>query len=132
MSPSIVVKVVARYYSWYHDPEELESVGLMGLASAYRDYDGRGAFDTFAWYRVRGELSNFMRRQRNVVSLADDMIGRSVIRWRELLTDDQLSVVELYYITGLTMVQVADSLSVSVSEVSAVLKELKGMDLCGY
>lgn len=56
----------------YAEEEDLESYGMLGLIKAIEKYDSnRGAgFETFAIYRIRGEILDYIRR--------NDWIPRSV------------------------------------------------------
>ncbi|MDR3552693.1 MAG: FliA/WhiG family RNA polymerase sigma factor [Clostridia bacterium] len=59
-----IVRRIAAVSGNYADTEDLQSYGMLGLIKAIEKYDpGRGAaFETFAVYRVRGEVIDYIRR----------------------------------------------------------------------
>jgi RNA polymerase sigma factor (sigma-70 family) len=73
--------------------KEMESAGRVGLVKAALSYDpDRAAFSTYAVYRIRGEISNFLKRQakhQNVVSL-DQEFGEG-LNLHSVISDDSAS-----------------------------------------
>lgn len=59
-----IVKRVALVSGNYAEPDDLNSYGMIGLIKAVEKFDPEKgvAFETFATYRIRGEIIDYMRR----------------------------------------------------------------------
>lgn len=95
-----IVRRIASICGNYADIEDLTSYGMIGLIKAVEKFDlEKGVtFETFATYRVRGEIIDFMRRNdwvpRGVRKRAWDIENTSNIMTNELgrvPSDDELA-----------------------------------------
>lgn len=81
-----IVRRVASVSGNYADSEDLTSYGMLGLIKAIEKYDTHKgvAFETFAVYRIRGEIIDYIRR--------NDWVPRCV---RKKATDFEKTISEL-------------------------------------
>jgi RNA polymerase sigma factor for flagellar operon FliA len=95
-----IVRRVASVSSNYSDSEDLLNFGMIGLINAIEKYDGTkgAAFETFAVYRIRGEVIDYLRRNdwvpRGVRKRAWDIentANRLVIELGRQPTDEELA-----------------------------------------
>jgi len=127
--------------------EEAVSLGMVGLMKAARNYrKDKGKFRSLAWVKIRGELKDWVKmsvRRNNfvpMVSLENLPIERllSVNGTEKKVVDKDLvekafgfvtarqeQLIRLYYLEGYLMKDIAESLGVTESNVSFLIR--KGM-----
>lgn len=95
-----IVRRVASVSSNYSDSEDLLNFGMIGLINAIEKFDDSkgAAFETFAVYRIRGEVIDYLRRNdwvpRGVRKRAWDIentANRLVIELGRQPTDEELA-----------------------------------------
>ncbi len=59
-----LIHSIINQYNIFKDREEYFQLGLYGLYDAYQNYNPeKGAFATFAYYRIRGMILNHLKRK---------------------------------------------------------------------
>ena len=79
-----IAQRVRRIFTHHIDIEELEQAGYVGLVSASNTYDPRrGAFEAYAYWRVRGEMVDSQKRRafREAMNASLHGIARASDGW---------------------------------------------------
>lgn len=127
----------------YKNEEEYLQIGLIGLWNAYEKYDPeRGvAFSTFAYTMIRGSILNQLRKDSRKdqhecyaddyqLSLITDELGQAheeqIAIWELIkkLPAERQRLIELHFISGLTLKATAHELGVSLSTVKEWKKQI--------
>src|SRR6056297_1339134 len=65
MKAKNIIKVVESNFGWFHDKEELLSVGNLAYCEAKRDFDPEKNvnFSTYAYICILGKIKNYLRKE---------------------------------------------------------------------
>lgn len=84
---NLVYSIINKYVS-YFDRDDLYQAGMIGLIDAYKHYDSSFdvKFSSYAYYYIVGEVTKFVRENRNV-KVSKDMIklSQSIERTRDVM-----------------------------------------------
>ena len=120
-----IVRRVSSVSGNYTEAEDLTSYGMIGLIKAVEKFDpGKGVtFETFATYRIRGEIIDFMRR--------NDWVPRSV---RRKILDVETASNSLTSELGRqpTEEELSQKLSIGTGELSQTLSEMERFNLLSF
>lgn len=120
-----VVRRIAAVSGNYVEAEDLVSYGTLGLIEAVEKYDGsKGvSFETFATYRIRGEIIDYMRR--------NDWVPRSV---RKRVTDVENAMNDLMTELGRrpTDRELAARLGVEARDLRQILADRERYNLISF
>lgn len=120
-----IVRRVASVSGNYADAEDLTSYGMLGLIKAIEKFDTQKgvAFETFAVYRIRGEIIDYIRR--------NDWVPRCV---RKKAADFENTVSELANELGRQPNdgEIAHRLGIRVSELRQLYKDIEKFNLVSF
>lgn len=108
--------------------EDLKSAALLGLTEAASNYKGTIPFENFAMYRIFGEIKDYLRslawkQGKNVGEV--EVVTPIRINFEEEidgLTEIRKKILRFYYKDELTLKEISERVSLSVSGVHTVIK----------
>lgn len=146
---NLVYYTISRYYPTHIGDEDIIQEGMLGLFRAVNDFDPeKGAFSTFAIYKIRGAIANeFKKVSRRVPTVSlDGMRGsdsddgectldqfivgspdEGYTDWTPLMKKltDQEKVVLKGLIEGNTQADMARAMGVSRQRVEQIMRKIK-------
>lgn len=117
--------------------DELQSAAYMGLVDAARKFDGSKSFETYAAYRIFGEMKDYLRKLKwgtknsnfKMESIDSDQFDSKAEFCLEGFDDlcknvneKQKEIFYLYYVSCFTIAEIASKIGLSLTRVHQLLK----------
>lgn len=121
-----LVHSIINKYGGYYDRDDLYQVGMIGLINASKNFkEGVGVkFSTYAYNYVLGEVTKYMREDRDI------KISRDMIKLKQSISKakDHLRQKLLREPTNLELSLILEIEEDKISEIEAITSEVKSLD----
>lgn len=121
-----LVYSIINKYGGYYDRDDLYQVGMIGLINASKNFkEGVGVkFSTYAYTYVLGEITKYMREDRDI------KVSRDVIKLKQSISKakDHLRQKLLREPTNLELSLILEIEEDRISEIEAITAEVKSLD----
>lgn len=116
MYDRLIYSIILRFYNGYNNQEDLLQVGRIGLIKAYEKYDETYGtkFETYAYDFIRGEMSQYIGRDRaakfsrNITKLKSGIEKATISLTQELMR--RPTVKELSTYLGVTEQEIIEAM----------------------
>lgn len=121
------------------DYDDLKSCAYYGLVKAANKYDATlGNFKTYAYYRMVGEIKDFLRKfyhksfesledTENLIASKTSSSGELLEKFQRILSPMSVSVLKSYFYDDKSLKEIGDSLNLSESRICQVISNSKAI-----
>lgn len=127
-----LIRKIASKFSVFYDIEDLIQEGYIGLLKSRRSFNFQTKFSTYGYRAIYWEISNFCKKQQKISMLSKHKNTRNIgisQHILEILDEDEIKIINLYYVQNYSMQEIADKLNINKSTVSRkynkIIKKLK-------
>lgn len=128
----LLIRKIASRFSVFYDIEDLIQEGYVGLLKSHRSFNYQTKFSTYGYRAIYWEIANFCKKQRKISMSSKHKNTRNLGIYQhiiEILDEDEIKIINLYYVQNYSMQEIADQLNLNKSTVSRkynkIIKKLR-------